>query len=239
MGESIDMTSAPKISNDLAEHISKVKNKRARFVLDAIARNGIVTTEEISRAGYEHPPRAVRDARELGFPIQTVKAKHSNGRSIAAYVFPENARFGRGKSGRQMLSKRQHDEVVAAAGSRCQICGAAENLQVDHRIPYEIAGEPATYEPRLFMVLCGSCNRTKSWSCEHCPNWTASHDRSVCRTCYWSGDSEYTHIATEQQRRVDVVWQPDEINDYEELRKRAEVARQAVPEYIKRVLKKI
>jgi hypothetical protein len=232
------MKNTPRISDDLAEQIAKVTNKRARFVLDAIAQNGIVTTEEISRAGYEHPPRAARDARELGFPIQTVKAKHSNGRSIAAYAFLENARFGRGKSGRKMLPKKQRDELVAAAGSRCQICGAAENLQVDHRIPYEIAGEAASYEPVLFMVLCGSCNRTKSWSCEHCPNWTAPHDPAICQTCYWSGHPEYLHIATEQQRRVDIVWAQSEIDGYEKLRMRAEAARQAVPEYIKRVLKK-
>ena len=22
-----------------------------------------------------------------------------------------------------------------------------------------------------YMLLCGSCNRAKSWSCEHCANW--------------------------------------------------------------------
>ena len=81
------MAAANRISAELAAHIAAVTNKRARFVLDAIAKKGMVTTEEINRAGYEHPPRAVRDARELGFPIRTIKVKHSNGRTIAAYIF--------------------------------------------------------------------------------------------------------------------------------------------------------
>jgi hypothetical protein len=65
--------------------IEKVTNKRARFVLDSILQNGMVTTEEIRKAGYTHEPRAARDVRELGFPLKTLKVKHSNGRSIAAY----------------------------------------------------------------------------------------------------------------------------------------------------------
>ena len=198
----------------------------------------MVTTEEINQAGYEHPPRAVRDARELGFPIQTIKVKHSNGRSIAAYIFPENASFGRGKSGRQTLTKRQRDAIVEAAGVKCRFCAGRENLQVDHRIPYEIGGESGENDPTGFMVMCGSCNRKKSWSCEHCPNWEQERKPSVCTTCYWAGPAEYTHIATEQQRRADVVWQQDEVGDYERLRVKAHLAAEAVPEYIKRVLRK-
>ena len=231
------LTKSASIPDDIAGKIAEVTNKRARFVLDAIAKSGIVTTEEINKAGYEHPPRAVRDARELGFPIQTIKVKHTNGRSIAAYIFPENAQFGRGKSGRHLLPKKRRDEIIASTGAKCQICGAADNLQVDHRVPYEIAGEPVSNQSELFMVLCGSCNRTKSWSCEHCPNWVAQHNQDTCQTCYWAGHSQYLHVATVQQRRVDVVWKKDQIDDYEKLRERAEAARQAVPEYIRQVLK--
>lgn len=231
------MTKASRVPRDLAEHIAAVRNKRARFVLDAIAKKGMVTTEEINQAGYEHPPRAVRDARELGFPIRTIKVKHSNGRTIAAYVFPDNARFARGKSGRRALTKKQRDTIIDAAGGRCQICGGDENLQVDHRIPYEVAGEPAGDSTAIFMVLCGACNRKKSWSCEHCKNWTGERAITVCETCYWSGSVDYLHVATEQQRRADLVWRKDEIADYERLREKAQQAAEAVPEYIKRLLR--
>ena len=231
------MTDKSPISGDLAAQIAAVTNKRARFVLDAIARKGVVTTEEISKAGYEHPPRAVRDARELGFPIQTIKVKHSNGRSIAAYIFPENARFGRGKSGRRALTKKQRDAIIEAVHAKCQICGATENLQVDHRIPYEVAGESNGESTAVYMVLCGSCNRKKSWSCEHCPNWTGKRSPKVCATCYWAGSDNYEHVATEPQRRADLVWRQDEIADYEGLRAKAQRAAEAVPEYIKRILR--
>jgi hypothetical protein len=231
------MTKGSRISGDLAEQIAAVTNKRARFVLDAIAKKGMVTTEEINQAGYEHPPRAARDARELGFPIQTIKVKHSIGRNIAAYIFPKNARFGCGKSGRRALTKKQRDGIIDAAAGRCQICGANENLQVDHRVPYEVAGEPDGDNTTIFMVLCGSCNRKKSWSCEHCPNWTGKRSVAVCETCYWVGRTDYLHVATEQQRRADVVWRKAEVADYERLREKARRAAAAVPEYIKQLLR--
>lgn len=231
------MTGASHISSDLAAHIAAVTNKRARFVLDAIAKHGIVTTEEINQAGYEHPPRAVRDARELGFPILTVKVKHSNGRSIAAYRFPDHARFGYGKDGRRILLKKERKAIFAAAASKCRICGAVENPQADHRVPYEVGGEPDADDGTVFQVLCGSCNRKKSWSCEHCPNGSQYRNPTVCATCYWAGAEDYEHIATEQRRRADLVWEQDEIDDYERLREQARRAAKAVPEYVKRLLR--
>ena len=38
-------------------------------------------------AGYEHAPRAARDVRELGIPLETIRIKDSDGKSIAAYKF--------------------------------------------------------------------------------------------------------------------------------------------------------
>lgn len=227
------------IPDELAQHIGAVTNKRARFVLDAIAERGVVTTEEISAAGYEHPPRAVRDARELGFPIQTIKVKHSNGRSIAAYIFPEGARFARGKSGRRVLSKRQRDTIIEGTRAQCQMCGGQENLQVDHRVPYEIGGESDQLNTVAYMVLCGSCNRKKSWACEHCPNWIENRDPKVCKTCYWSGSAQYENVATAAQRRADLIWLQHEIGDYEKLRRAASQSRQPITDYIKEMLRKI
>jgi transcription initiation factor IIE alpha subunit len=42
---------APSVLKELLQRIEAVTNKRARFVLDRIVKNGVVTTEEISRAG--------------------------------------------------------------------------------------------------------------------------------------------------------------------------------------------
>jgi len=99
------MSETLNIPKDLLDRIAKVTNKRARFVLDSIAKNGLVTTEQINHAGYDHPPRAAQDVRDLGFCLKTIKVKHTNGRSIAAYVFGEGE-FDRGKAGRRLLPKR-------------------------------------------------------------------------------------------------------------------------------------
>ena len=112
------------IPKDLLDRIAKVMNKRARFVLDSIVKNGLVTTEQINHAGYDHPPRAAQDVRDLGFYLKTIKVKHTNGRSIAAYAFGEGE-FDRGKAGRRLLPKKKRDAIIHAAGDRCHICGAA------------------------------------------------------------------------------------------------------------------
>ncbi len=78
-------TPSTSIPEEILQLIALVRNKRARFVLDQIVLKGSLSTEEISHAGYDHPPRAAQDVRDLGFPLITDKFKHSNGRSIAAY----------------------------------------------------------------------------------------------------------------------------------------------------------
>jgi len=228
----------PAVSKELLERIATVMNKRARFVLDSIVKNGIVTTEEINQAGYDHPPRAAQDVRDLGFRLKTIKVKHSNGRSIAAYVFDEGE-LEAGKEGRRLLPKKERDALIHAAGDKCQICGSEHNLQVDHRIPYEVAGESQRGEEQPYQILCGSCNRKKSWSCEHCPNWLLDKSLQVCRSCYWAEPTAYSHVAMQQQRRADLVWIDDEVKDFERIRGEAASHRRSIPEEIKHILKGI
>jgi HNH endonuclease len=231
------MPETPGFPKDLLERIAAVTNKRARFVLDSIVKNGMVTTEEINQAGYDHPPRAAQDVRDLGFRLKTIKVKHSNGRSIAAYVFDEGE-LEPDKAGRRMLPKKERDALIHAAGDRCQICGAQHNLQVDHRIPYEVAGETQHGEAEPYQILCGSCNRKKSWACEHCQNWLETKSLDVCRACYWASPTDYTHVAMQAQRRVDLVWIGDEVGDFERIKGDAVRHERSVPEEIKRLLKR-
>jgi hypothetical protein len=46
-----------------------------------------------------------------------------------------------GKLGRKALPKKVRDKLIADAGSKCNLDGATHHLQVDDRIPYEVAGE--------------------------------------------------------------------------------------------------
>ena len=231
------MPEIPRIPSRLLRRIAAITNKRARFVLDTIVAKGVVTTEEINQAGYEHPPRAARDVRDLGFRLRTIKVKHSNGRSIAAYVFDEGE-LETGKEGRRLLPKKQRDALINAAGDKCQICGASHNLQVDHRIPYEVADESQSSEDEPYQILCGSCNRKKSWTCEHCQNWLREKSLGVCGSCYWAQPDAYSHVATHQQRRAEVVWIGDEVEDFERIRHEANRHERSVPEEIKGLLKK-
>jgi hypothetical protein len=110
-------------------------------------------------------------------------------------------------------------------------------LQVDHRIPYEVAGETQRGEEEPFQILDGSCNRKKSWACEHCQNWLETKSLDVCRSCYWASPTDYTHVAMEEQRRADLVWIGDEVRDFERVRREAERHERSVPEEIKRIVK--
>jgi hypothetical protein len=229
-----------RIPKELLKRIQKVKNKRARIVLDHIVDKGFITTEELrTKYGYDHPPRAARDVREHGILLETFATKSKEGRRIAGYRLAT----GRGskKGGRRAIPKKVKDALVREHGKRCAICNAwfdPTYLQADHRIPYEVGGEPAAIDLNSFMVLCRSCNRTKSWTCEHCPNWLTK-DVNTCKTCYWANPTDYQHVATIQIRRADVSWRGEEVPIYDRLRRASLKAGQSVPEVIKQAIARL
>jgi hypothetical protein len=231
------MPDGPDFPKELLERIAAVTNKRARFVLERIVKKGMVTTEEINQEGYDHPPRAAQDAKDLGFRLKRIKVKHSNGRTIAAYAFDETE-LEPGKEGRRLLPKKERDALIHAAGDKCQICGAAHNLQVDHRIPYEVAGESQRQETEPYQILDGSCNRKKSWACEHCRNWLEIKSLNICRSCYWAEPNNYSHVAMEEQRRVDLVWIAGEVREFERVKGAAAKHKRTLPDEIKQILKR-
>jgi len=97
----------------LLQRIKTVTNKRARFVLDSIVKNGSVSTIQLKDAGYDHPPRAARDAVELGFALTRIKAKRDDGQAIAAYVFDERE-LDHKLTGRVVLAKKERDASSSA-----------------------------------------------------------------------------------------------------------------------------
>ena len=223
--------------------LNRVTEKRARTVIDHILAHGHITTEELKeRYGYNHPPRAARDVREHGIPLETFRTTAADGRNIGAYRFgdPEQVRTDR-LSGRTALSSRLKRALIEQHGSRCHIYRTPcpeRDLQIDHRIPFEIVGEPdsSDEEADAYMLLCASANRAKSWSCEHCPNWQAKIE-DTCRTCYWAYPDEYKHIATREERRLDLTWSEDEVDDYEQLEEKAG-GRDDLPNFVKEVLRR-
>ncbi|MBD2431086.1 HNH endonuclease [Fischerella sp. FACHB-380] len=219
-----------------------VTAKRPKAVIDHILQYGFITTEDLKqRYGYNHPPRAARDVREHGIPLETFRVTGSDGRKIAAYRFGDvsKARFSR-LSGRTALSKQIKDELIRRYGCKCFIYLEEvdkRELQIDHPIPFEVDGEP-DLEPDNFMLLCGSANRAKSWSCEHCENWNSIKDKSICLSCYWAYPENYTHIAMQQIRRIDLLWEGDDVEIYERLKQQAVNLEKEIPEFVKEIIER-
>lgn len=225
--------------------LRKVKGKRSRIVVDHILTHGRITTEDLETLyGYRHPPRAIRDVREQGIPIESYNVTNSDGRTIAAYRFGDPSHLIVGRiGGRRVFSKVFKQALETQQKNRCAICDIyfeSRYLQVDHRIPYEVIGDIEDERALSdYMVLCGSCNRAKSWSCEHCSNWLEIKNPEICRRCYWANPTDYDHVATRTIRRVDLVWSEDETQIHDALLNQAHRNDESLTEYIKKLLQQL
>jgi hypothetical protein len=198
-----------------------------------------------STYGYDHPPRAARDVREQGIPLKTMRVVSTKtGRKIGAYTFddPSNIQAGR-IGGRKAFSKDFKAKLIEIHGSKCTLTGEhleARYLQVDHRIPYEVAGDDSDNFEDLsaYMLLDASAQRAKSFSCEACKNWKGLIDHTVCRNCYWAYPEKYTHVAMEEKRTIQITWTGKKgVAEYSAIDLKAKKAGKAVPEFIKDSLK--
>ena len=227
---------------DFLAYVQSITNKRAKIVIDHILKHGFITTDDLqTKYGYTHAPRAAMDVKDAGIPIETFKVKSNiSGRQIGAYKFGDIATLQINRvAGRIPFSKDFKHDLYNSIGGRCQICNGIfqeRYLQIDHRIPYEVAGDLTDREPAHFMLLCGSCNRAKSWSCEHCNNWRTVKKPPMCMECYWGNPTNYNHIAMEQVRRLDLQWNGDEIKYYDALKIIADQNNLELPEFIKKII---
>ena len=222
--------------------VARGKNKRAVETLKALLDKGRVSTDEIQAMGYIHPPRAIADIRDLGVPIiTTMTTSEKTGKSMAVYTFgnPEDIREGR-IGGRSAFSKSFKKDLVEHYGAVDHITRVPVDervLQIDHRVPYRIAGEFRGATPNVgdFMLLDGSSQRAKSWSCENCPNMNAARAADTCRTCFWAFPENYTHIATKEYRRTDIVWRGKDVALHDLLKKQADKRNIDVAELLRRI----
>jgi hypothetical protein len=232
------------VDPELRRLIDAVDAKRPRTVLDHILEHGFVTTAELKDVyGYNHPPRAARDVRECGIPLETFHTTGPDGRSIAAYRLGDLSDATAAKAGgRRSFPKAFKSALVHHYGERCALCGwrfPTRGLQIDHRVPYEVAGEPADLgDLDAYMLVCGSCNRAKSWTCEACENWKQLRDAGTCRSCMWGSPEDYTHVAMEARRTLTIAWQGEDVDAYDELREDAADHGQELPDYARDILKR-
>jgi len=238
-------TKASQLPEGFLQKVKSVTAKRPKTVIDHILEHGFVTTEELTGLhGYAHAPRAARDVRELGIPLERYSVEGKSGRKIAAYCFGDPSKVRGGKiGGRKAWPKTFKSQLVSANGERCAVCFTPYEkryLQIDHRTPYEVGGDPVgEMDIADYMLLCGSCNRAKSWSCEHCKNWKTDHLIDVCKTCYWANPEDYMHVALRLIRRLDVTWIEDEVPEYERLVKLSKYAEKDLPDFVKECLQRV
>lgn len=212
-----------KYSKSELARLNAITDKRPATVIQHILKHGSITTEELETFyGYKHPPRAIRDVRERGVNMETFRVQSSDGRSIGAYRFGEPLFIEDQTSktaGRTALSQAIKKALIEKYGSRCAVYNQEMDerlLQIDHRIPYEIGGKHVGNDIDVYMLLSPSANRAKSWTCEHCPNWT-KRDADFCTGCFWAYPENYTHIAGKAERHLIITFTGDEVEDYNRL----------------------
>ena len=234
-----------KLSKKILNRLNAITDKRPSTVIQHIIKHGYITTEELaSKYGYEHAPRAARDVRERGVNLVTYRVKSSDGKSIAAYkfgdpVFVDNKISKVG--GRTALSQALKKALIDKYGAVCFVYLQPMEerlLQIDHRVPYEIGGEQ-TDNIDCYMLLSPSANRAKSWTCEHCPNWTIK-DIEFCSNCFWAHPENYSHIAGREERQIVITFSDNEIEDYNQLislvgkEKAEDKIKELISDYIKK-----
>lgn len=234
-----------KLSKEILTRLNAITDKRPSTVIQHIIKHGYITTEELANNyGYEHAPRAARDVRERGINLVTYRVKSSDGRNIAAYkfgdpIFVDNKISKVG--GRTALSQALKKALIDKYGAICFVYLQPMEerlLQIDHRVPYEIGGEQ-TDNIDCYMLLSPSANRAKSWTCEHCPNWTIK-DIEFCSNCFWAHPENYSHIAGREERQIVITFSDNEIDDYNHLislvgkEKAEEKIKELIIEYIKK-----
>jgi hypothetical protein len=229
--------------NDLLDAASRVTAKRAKIVINHIIKHGFITTEELKDLyNYSHPPRAARDVREQGIPLDTYTVTDKGGRKIGAYKFGDPNEIEAHKlGGRKVFSKLFKETLINRNGAKCAISNEqydARYLQIDHRLPYEVAGDTIGSErqPEMFMLLTGTAQRQKSWSCEHCDNFITQKSIEICQQCYWAYPENYTHVAMREERRVDIVFSGEETSSFDLLKDQSDAANLSIQTLIKTII---
>jgi hypothetical protein len=225
---------------EFIDQLNTVDGKRSNIVIDGILENEWISTRQLREDyGYEHAPRAARDVREQGIPLKTIYPPEYDDR-VGAYKFDLEA-FGKDRhQGRLNFTDRFKNALIEEYGEKCLVCNHefdSQYLQIDHRVPYAVGGDPREKrDVSDYMLVCRSCNRTKSWQCEHCENGTQVKDEGVCQDCYWARPEDYSHVAMRDERRLDIVWDGEQTEAFESMNKKAAELGMSLQEFVKSMI---
>lgn len=232
------------IDPELLRIAKNVTQKRPKTVIDHIIKHGFITNDDLKDTyGYNHPPRAIRDVREQGIPVETYRVEGRDGRKIGAYRFGDPSQIESHKlGGRKTFSKQFKQALVSYYGEKCIISSERYEeryLQIDHRIPYQVSGDMVSAEGDVtkFMLLSGTAQRQKSWSCEHCENLLTIRDILICSSCYWASPEKYTHVAMKQERQVNLTFSGENVALFDKMEADAAISRDTIQDFIFKKLK--
>lgn len=232
---------AVKVPKRIIKKIKDLKSARAIKIANYLVEHGSITTSEITKKFSEkHPPSAVRDLRDAGFPVKCVMVPdpESEGNRIGKYTFGKASDVKDGTyEGRRIIPKKVKKALIKSQGNHCAICGIkadSPHLSPDHRVPFRIAGNTLAKgnNQEEYMLLCRSCQRAKSYECEDCKNYQ-DKITAVCKSCYWCNPEKYEHIANKQVRRLEIIWNESEIGAFNKLMKLSEKSGVSLKQYIK------
>lgn len=222
--DKVTLPSGEEISREFYEKLISVTSKRAKQVIEKLMKDGSCTTDELIDMGYNHAPRAKRDVVEAGIPIEKRMIKNPDtGRRMAEYRLGDWEKYKEQNSlsktnGRNNLTDKLKNELIKEYGCKCMLYGEdfpEMQLQIDHRIPFEIGGDPENMmDISKFMLLSPSANRAKSWACEHCSNWVEKNIE-MCKKCYYAFPENYQHIAGEEEKRLDIIFRTQDMEIYD------------------------
>ena len=109
-------------------------------------------------------------------------------------------------------------------------------LQPDHRIPYEIGGDPDDMmRTDYFMLLSPSVNRDKSWACEHCPNWIQKITAFVSPVIMHFQKNIRISLVF-KERKINILFRNQDIGLYEQIVKQANMENISIQDFTKRML---
>lgn len=111
-------------------------------------------------AGAEDRKRRAleREKAEIASKLKEKQRRRDLEKQVRQELIDGGELFG-DQTKRPPIPREVVDAVYRRDGGRCQECGATEDLQLDHIIPFSKGG--ATSVENL-QLLCGKCNREKS-----------------------------------------------------------------------------
>src|SRR5699024_710289 len=105
----------------------------------------------------------------------------------------------------ELTGRNLKEKIAEENGYCCEIDQTSfelRYLQIDHRMPYEVSGDP---EELIWKIICHFVLHTTElgYVVVNIPIIGSIKDPNICKTCYWASPSNYSHIAMEGVKRVE------------------------------------